>query len=185
MAMPAPSSFSLPGNFPRPDFASFPPPPEWLLAEGRRRLVAVINHVLGQEPEALRRLMRQQGQAVVLRWRSLSLALRVTPAGLWELAPADVRPHLTLELTQASILALAQQALRGEKPVVRVEGDVQLAAEVNWLVDHVRWDMEEDLSRVLGDAAAHQVAEVGRLLRKALAGFATATPFQGSSRDPA
>jgi ubiquinone biosynthesis protein UbiJ len=38
---------------------------------------------------------------------------------------------------------------------VRIEGDVQLAAEVNWLVDHVRWDMEEDLSRLMGDAPAH------------------------------
>ena len=183
--MPPSSSPPPPGNFPRPDFASFPAPPLWLLAEGRRRLVAVINHVLGQEPEALRRLMRQQGQVVVLRWRALSLALRVTPAGLWDVATPDLRPHLTLEITEASILVLAQQALRGEKPVVRVEGDVQLAAEVNWLVDHVRWDIEEDLARVLGDAAAHQVAEFGRLLRKALAGFVTASPFQGSSRTTA
>jgi len=37
-------------------------------------------------------------------------------------------------------------------------GDVQLAAEVNWLVDHVRWDVEDDLARVIGDVPAHAIA---------------------------
>ena len=34
---------------------------------------------------------------------------------------------------------------------LQVSGDVQLAAEVNWLVDHVRWDAEDDLARAIGD----------------------------------
>jgi hypothetical protein len=42
---------------------------------------------------------------------------------------------------------------------VRIAGDVQLAAEVQWLVDHVRWDLEEDLSRVIGDAPAHAMGQ--------------------------
>lgn len=39
-----------------------------------------------------------------------------------------------------------------DKPAVSIEGDVQLAAEVAWLVDNLRWDVEEDLSRLIGDA---------------------------------
>jgi hypothetical protein len=41
---------------------------------------------------------------------------------------------------------------------VRIAGDVQFAAEINWLVEHVRWDLEEDLSRLIGDAPAHAMA---------------------------
>jgi ubiquinone biosynthesis protein UbiJ len=51
---------------------------------------------------------------------------------------------------------------------VRIEGDVQLAAEVNWLVDHVRWDIEEDLARILGDAPAHALGQAARRVVDAL-----------------
>jgi ubiquinone biosynthesis protein UbiJ len=47
-----------------------------------------------------------------------------------------------------------------------------LAADINWLVDHVRWDIEEDLSRVFGDAAAHQIALVAKRAVSALREFA-------------
>jgi ubiquinone biosynthesis protein UbiJ len=45
---------------------------------------------------------------------------------------------------------------------------VQLAAEVNWLADHVRWDLEEDLARVIGDVPAHTLAQIGTLHGQAI-----------------
>ena len=48
---------------------------------------------------------------------------------------------------------------------------MQLAAEINWLVDHVRWDVEEDLARVIGDAPAHTVSQVARRAAQALRQF--------------
>ena len=59
---------------------------------------------------------------------------------------------------------------------VRIEGDVQLAAEVNWLVDHVRWDLEEDLSKIVGDVAAHRLGDLARGLATALRGFVASMP---------
>ena len=73
-----------------------------------------------------------------------------------------------MSVTETSPLALVQSALRGDKPSVRIEGDVQLAAEVNWLVDHVRWDIEEDLARILGDAPAHALGQAARRAAEAL-----------------
>ena len=79
-------------------------------------------------------------------------------------------------------LALLQQVMSGDKPTVRVEGDVQLAAEVNWLADHVRWELEEDLARLIGDVPAHALAEGERNLRLALRQFlvprASSSPHQ-------
>jgi ubiquinone biosynthesis protein UbiJ len=68
----------------------------------------------------------------------------------------------------------------GDKPAVRIEGDVQLAAEVNWLVDHVRWDLEEDLARVMGDAPAHTVVQMARSMGQALAQFVGKGPQSGA-----
>jgi ubiquinone biosynthesis accessory factor UbiJ len=52
---------------------------------------------------------------------------------------------------------------------------VQLAAEVNWLVDHVRWDLEEDLARIVGDAPAHAMAQAARGMATALRQFTGVT----------
>jgi ubiquinone biosynthesis protein UbiJ len=48
---------------------------------------------------------------------------------------------------------------------------VQLAAEVNWLADHVGWELEEDLARLIGDVPAHTLADGARQLRLALRQF--------------
>ncbi|MEG1456397.1 MAG: hypothetical protein RSC66_12610, partial [Comamonas sp.] len=80
-------------------------------------------------------------------------------------------PDLQLEVTDTSPLALAQAALRGDKPAIRIEGDVQLAADINWLVDNVQWDIEEDLARVIGDAPAHTVSQVARKAAQTLRQF--------------
>ena len=143
-------------------------PPDWAVEEAQRRIVLLLNHVLMQEPEATARLARQQGRVVLFHWREVHFKLRFTPAGLLDLAEADVPSDLTLSVTETSALALAQSALSGAKPTVRIEGDVQLAAEVNWLVDHVRWDLEDDLARIVGDAPAHALGQAARRAAEAV-----------------
>jgi ubiquinone biosynthesis protein UbiJ len=59
---------------------------------------------------------------------------------------------------------------------------VQLAAELNWLVDHVRWDIEEDLAKVLGDAAAHSLGQATRALTAALRRFAASAAVTADSK---
>ncbi|HOB67994.1 hypothetical protein [Ottowia sp.] len=156
-------------------------PPGWLVDETQHRLVLFINHVLMQEPEAQARLARQKGRVVRLQWRDFAMQLAATPAGLCELAPAAT-PDLLLTVTDTSPLDLARNALQGERPGVRIEGDVQFAAEMNWLVDHVRWDAEEDLSRLVGDAPAHALANAGRAVAQGLRKFASSLPGQGRAR---
>jgi ubiquinone biosynthesis accessory factor UbiJ len=146
-------------------------PPAWMIEEVQRRAVLLLNHILMQEPEARARLTRQKDRVLEARWRAFSVRLVATPAGLLDVAAAAAQPDLTLTLTEESPWQLTQAALRGDKPPVKIEGDVQFAAEVNWLVDHVRWDLEEDLSRLIGDAPAHAVAQAGRRAAEALRKF--------------
>lgn len=169
MATPqSPFSF-LDGFFAR--VAAGPQPPQWLVHEAQQRMVLFLNHVLMQEQEAMDRLVRQRGRIARVQWRAYSLALVITPAGLFNLAPETATPDLRLEVSETSPLTLVQGALRGDKPAVRIEGDVQLAAEINWLVDHVRWDLEEDVARVIGDVPAHTLGQVVRKAAQALRQF--------------
>jgi ubiquinone biosynthesis accessory factor UbiJ len=173
-----------PFSFPPADFllqvaGSVPEPPPWLRAEINNRVLLLVNHVLMQEPQAMDRLRRQKGKVVRASWGRLELVVQATPAGLLALADAQRAPDLVLQVPETSPVALAQSLLQGQRPQVDIQGDVQLAAEVAWLVDNVRWDMEEDLSRLLGDAAAHtlvsRLGEAGAALRS----FLQRQPFAG------
>ena len=133
-------------------------PPAWAVHEIQQRSLLFLNHVLQQEPEAQQRLARQQGRVVLFQWRFITMKFIATPAGLLDLAPANAASDLTLTVTEESPFGLAGATLRGDKPKVAIVGDVQLAAEVQWLVDHVRWDVEDDLARLIGDVPAHAIA---------------------------
>ena len=146
-------------------------PPAWAVDETHRRIVLLLNHVLMQEPQAMERLARQKGRVVLAQWRAMTFKILVTPAGLLDVAAPDAQPDLTLVITQESPLVIAQQLMQGGKPGVRIEGDVQLAAEISWLIDHVRWDIEEDLSRVVGDSLAHVLVQAASNMAQAVQQF--------------
>lgn len=146
-------------------------PPGWFVHETQQRIVLFLNHVLMQEREAMERLVRQKGRVARVQWRSFDMALVITPAGLLNLAAEGAQPDLQLEIMDSNPLALAQLALRGDKPSLRIEGDVQLAADINWLVDNVEWDVEEDLARIVGDVPAHTIASMGRTVAGAVRQF--------------
>lgn len=158
-------------------------PPSWLVREGLSRAVLFINHVLLQEPEALARIKRQKGKTIHLSWGKLEWRVVLTPAGLLESLWSS---EGDLEATQAlmkaadlkivclddSLVSILNTWRLGEKPPLRIEGDVQLAAEVNWLLSHVNWDYEEDLSKIMGDVNAYHVARAIKATQSALTQFA-------------
>lgn len=170
--------------------ASFPPssppwlnqalesarPPEWLLNEAQLKVVLFLNHVLQQAEHALPRTRRLSGRTVQVRWMGRSWAWAFTPAGLLEAREVTPKVDLLLDLGDVSPLDLAQLWWRDERPALRIEGDVQMAAEINWLVEHVRWDPEEDLARLVGDAQARFIAQTGRRLAQGLAALVRNRP---------
>ena len=175
--------------------------PEWLVQEVLGRGILLVNHVLLKEPQAMDRLKRQKGRRIQLKWHQFMCTVICTPAGLFELSPAtpleasqaavnvsgeetgkdhgatnakdaQVRaPDLSIELMQSSVIELIQMFASGQKPPLHIQGDVQLAAEVNWLVGHVRWDLEDDLARLLGDVNAHQLCKVASYVKESLVKF--------------
>lgn len=153
-------------------------PPGWVVAEVQNRVVLLLNHVLAQEPQAQDRVRRQQGKTARLVWGKFDLALKATPAGLLERPPepndaCSAVPDLTVTLTQTQLPDVFQTMLKGEKPRVSIDGDVQLAAEVAWLVDNLRWDLEEDLSRLMGDVPAAAFLHAAKLAADSVRAFSS------------
>ena len=141
-----------------------------------QRLTLVVNHVLGAESQATERLKPHAGRVLRLEltsWPRLlppppALAFRVTPAGLMEWCPDEAAADLRLSIDAGHPAALALRALSGEMPLVAIEGDAQLAADVDWLTRNLRWDVAADLERLFGPMAAHELHRLGRGLVKGL-----------------
>ncbi len=151
-------------------------PPAWVVDEGQQKLVLFLNHVLMQEKEAQNRLLRKKGSVIHVRWGVFALDLLVTPAGLLDRAAPGTKPDLLLAVAAESPAVVLQSVLAGKAPPVKIEGDVQLAAEIGWLADNLRWDVEEDLSRLIGDAPAHTLAGFARQAMDGLRQFLAQAP---------
>lgn len=155
-------------------------PPVWVVDEAQQRLVLLVNHVVMQEKEAQDRLTRKKGNVIHIRWGLFAIDLRITPAGLFERAQPSagqaVKPDLLVSVAVDSPVTVVQSLLAGKPPPVKIEGDVQLAAELGWLAENLRWDVEEDLSRILGDIPAHALADAGRKLMAGLKQFSAMRP---------
>jgi ubiquinone biosynthesis accessory factor UbiJ len=142
------------------------------------RLTLVINHVLNGEVVSTQRLRAHAGRCVAMQvgaWPSVlppppSLAWRISPAGLLEWCGADPAqtPDLAVHLDAPNPALLLAKTLAGEMPPVRIEGDAQLAGDVNWLLQNLRWDVAADLERLFGPTLAQPLHQVGSMVAAAL-----------------
>ncbi len=123
---------------------------------------AALNHLLDREAWAREKLAPFDGEIVELHLPPLP-ALRMAIAAGGRAAPADAAGQATLVIT-ARPGFLAALAKGGEQLMgaVTISGNARLASEILALLRYLRWDLEEDLSRVLGDALAHRVCGAAR-----------------------
>ena len=142
-------------------------------------LLRGLNHVLRQQEWARTRLAMHAGKRVCIGLEGTPGALAAPPRltaligadGLLQPlfddsdaeADPDTRaaaPPSAMLLVRSSIdaaFALVRDGPTGVQRHLRVEGDVMLAATLGELAQHLRWDVEEDLSALVGDVAAHRL----------------------------
>lgn len=125
----------------------------------------ILNHLLDQAPGAHARLARHAGAQARLELGQLGVAFTIGDDGRLCAASGESLT-LTLRLPADAALRLPHEGdtvLRD----ARIEGDAALAETLGQVLRGLRWDAAEDLSRLIGDAAAERV--VGGV-RSALAG---------------
>lgn len=126
-----------------------------------RAAAAAINHVLHQEGWPLDRLRPFAGRSLLFRVPPLDVALVVSAAGDLAAAAPDAPPDATFRMSPPLLLRIAAGD-QGAQQEVQVEGDSDLAQAVLALARNLRWDAEDDLSRVFGDVLARRITQTGR-----------------------
>ena len=135
------------------------------------RVTLFLNHLLGAEPAAMQRLQKHAGRSVQLElqgWPGVLPPLppttfRVSAAGLleWTSGDSTESPDLRVGIDASNPALAAVQALTGERPRVEVSGDAAFAADLNWLFDNLRWDVQDDLASIVGPVPAREITRIG------------------------
>lgn len=142
------------------------------------RITLLLNHVLRSEPVATARLTPHAGRSIQVVWTGWPqllpapplVAFLVTPAGMLEWCedqpPLDADLRLTIDARNPAKMAF--QWLGGQRPEVGIDGDAAFAADISWVMQNVRWDIQDDLARIVGDGPAHELAKFGQMLSSGL-----------------
>ena len=124
--------------------------------------IAALNRLLQNEPWARERLQQFASEIFELRAPPLpTLRFAITVEGGLSPATAGNEPSLVITIRPDALAA----AVKGEDHLLRsidVAGNAKLASEVLFLVRHLRWDVEEDLSKFVGDVAARRLTGLAR-----------------------
>jgi ubiquinone biosynthesis protein UbiJ len=124
-----------------------------------------INHVLGSEPWASAELAKHAGKTIVLQMPLGELGFEIISTGYLGVLKEVDSPSLTLEVSSKALsdLAASSGSLREQAfKAVKLTGDADLAQLIGRLAGQLRWEYEEDLARLVGDAPANFAVRQGK-----------------------
>jgi len=121
----------------------------------------LLNHLLDGQPWLRERLIPFSGRGVSVEVDPVSLILTVGPDGVLATANGATQPDATARLSVLTLMRLAAGDERA-RAAVELSGDTAFAAVVAGVLRELRWDAEEDLSKLIGDIAAHRLVQAGR-----------------------
>lgn len=129
-------------------------------------LESLLNRNLAASSAARVLCKRLEGKVLALHIDGAPLSIYFTSQGERVSLATDHAgdADATLSGTPLSLLRLAgsapELALRGG--AVHIQGDAEVAQSFSELLKHTRPDLEEELSRVIGDVASHQIGNAAR-----------------------
>lgn len=126
-----------------------------------------LNRYLASDPPALEECRRLAGRVLGLQLEDLGLGLqlRAHEGGIQVLAgaPAEADVELSGSSVAFGRMLLAEDAAANiSASGIQISGDTGVAQEFMRLLKRVDFDLEEELSKLIGDVAAHQLGRFAR-----------------------
>lgn len=119
---------------------------------------SLLNSLLRREDWAKERLARHAGKSVQFVAAPWKIGLAIQADGLVEVSNQAIVPDVTLTLPSEKLSRLPAILRKGDTDeitaLLHIQGDAALAQAVSELARGLRWDIEDDLARVVGDVAA-------------------------------
>lgn len=121
----------------------------------------MLQHLIAQNSWACAMLQPHAGQSVEFKLGFFSRSLVILEDGNLAMAGKSNSADASVSLSPS----LALRLLAGDeaaKRQVQITGDTQLAAELAKVLSAMRWDFEDDASKLVGDVAASKIGDTLR-----------------------
>jgi ubiquinone biosynthesis protein UbiJ len=113
--------------------------------------------VIEQEKWAHNLLLSREGQIVAISLPVGNFQLMIQNGLLANTSDNTGVAAVSLEISQEAIWAFLREGKSGAMKFVRISGDVDFAADLNRLAADLKWEAEEDLAKLIGDAPSRRI----------------------------
>jgi ubiquinone biosynthesis protein UbiJ len=134
-----------------------------------------LNHLIAQEPWAQKLLFQHQAKVIMVDTPIREVYLQIFDGFLSpypvehsseiqekELDQEIIQPSVTFTISQSALWAYMSGGKIAALKHIKIAGDVDLAADLNRLANDLHWEVEEDLSKILGDALSTKVTKASK-----------------------
>ena len=120
-----------------------------------------LQHLTHQNNWSREYLLPFAGKVVQFDIAFIKTNLLILEDGSMSIAGETALPEANIHAPPSLVLRI----LAGEesaKTQIKIDGNAHLAAELGKVLQHMRWDVEEDLSKIVGDIAANKTVSAGK-----------------------
>ena len=117
----------------------------------------ILDHLLSQNDWMQSKLVAHKNKIIVIEISDLKLILKVGENGLLHSLSEAEKFDCIIKLTVNSLIS---QLINNNNSNISIEGDIELANQVAQVLKKIEWDIEEDLSKYIGDIPAIQTTKI-------------------------
>jgi len=124
-------------------------------------ITRILNHLVNQNDWAREQLLPYSAQVVLFHIPPMRMKVMILEDGGLAAAGEAAMVSATVTLPLPAALRLLAGDANAET-LATIDGDTELAVVLSRVLRNMQWEYEEDLSKIIGDAPAHQLAQFGR-----------------------
>lgn len=121
----------------------------------------VLQHLMQQNSWTAPLLQPYAHKNLRLDFKVAQVMLTILNNGDLAIAADSASADATIHLPPSLAMRLLRQDPLAHS-LIKIEGDAPLGMEVGKILSAIRWDVEDDLSKIVGDIAAYQVVQLGQ-----------------------
>jgi ubiquinone biosynthesis protein UbiJ len=117
----------------------------------------ILDHLLSQNDWMQSKLVDHKNKIIIIIISDLKLILKVDENGLLHSLNEAEKFDCIIKLTVNSFIS---QLINNNNSNISIEGDLELANQVAQVLKKIEWDIEEDLSKYIGDIPAIKTTKI-------------------------
>ena len=117
----------------------------------------ILDHLLSQNDWMQSKLVDHKNKIIIIKISDLKLILKVDENGLLHSLNEAEKFDCIIKLTVNSFIS---QLINNNNNNISIEGDLELANQVAQVLKKIEWDIEEDLSKYIGDIPAIKTTKI-------------------------